>query len=77
MREVYWVSLLMPIMFGLPSNENNIELYNICLVPPQDELVLIEENLSVDSMTNNCNVSSDFQPGTCKLIVYVMALRFI
>lgn len=61
----------------LPSNENNVEWYDIYLVPSQGEPILIKENLSLDSIINNWTVSSDFQPGTYKLIVYAMAPKLM
>jgi tetratricopeptide (TPR) repeat protein len=61
----------------LPSNENNVEYYNIWLVPEQGNRILIKDKIPVESISYNWIVPEDLVPGNYRIEIYAISPDFM
>jgi O-antigen ligase len=61
----------------LPSNNNNVEYYNIWLVPEQGDRILIKDRIPVESISYNWIVPEDLAPGNYRIEIYAVSPDFM
>jgi O-antigen ligase len=61
----------------LPSNKNNVEYYNIWLVPEQGDRILIKDGIPVESVFYNWIIPEDLAPGNYRIEIYAVAPKFM
>ena len=59
------------------SNKNNIEFYNIWLVPTQGDWILIKDNIPKESISYSWLIPGDLKQGSYKIQIYAVAPHFM
>lgn len=61
----------------LLSNKNNVEYYNIWLVPEQGDGILIKDRIPVESISYNWTVPENLAPGNYRIQIYAVSPDFM
>lgn len=61
----------------LPSNANNIEYYNIVLIPGKGETITIASGLAKDVFSYRYRLPADLEIGEYRIRIYAMAPKFM
>ena len=61
----------------VPSNKNNVEYYNIVLIPKKGKWISIKSGISKDATSYSWNVPKNLKIGEYKIRIYAMAPTFM
>ena len=61
----------------LPSNNNNVEYYNIVLIPKKGEWITAKSGIPTGTITYKYEVPQNLEPGEYKLRIYAVAPKFM
>jgi O-antigen ligase len=61
----------------LPSNNNNVEYYNIVLIPQKGKTITVKAGVPTGTISYKYQIPDDLEPGEYRLRIYAVAPKFM